>query len=41
MFHPGFFEAAAELGRQDALAELDHLRRDGRGISWRTEPIEV
>ena len=30
LFDPAFFEAAAELGQQDAQTELDHLRRKGR-----------
>jgi NTE family protein len=41
MFEPAFFEAAAELGKRDAHAELDQLRRNGRTLSWRTKPIKV
>jgi len=41
LFDPLFFEAAAELGKRNAHAELDRLRRKDGKLSWRTEPIEV
>ncbi|MGI9644809.1 MAG: patatin-like phospholipase family protein, partial [Ilumatobacteraceae bacterium] len=41
LFDPAFFEAAAELGKQDAKTELDRLRGDGSTLPWRTEPIDV
>jgi NTE family protein len=41
MFDPAFFEAAAELGKRDAHAELDQLRLKDRKLSWRTKPIKV
>lgn len=41
MFDPAFFEAAAELGKRDALGELDQLRRKDTKLSWRTKPIRV
>jgi NTE family protein len=37
LFHPEFFEQAAELGQADARAELDHLENEG--IDWRTAPM--
>jgi NTE family protein len=37
LFHPEFFEAAAELGQADAQTELDRLAR--AGLDWRTEPM--
>ena len=41
MFDPAFFEAAAQLGKRDARAELDRRRGKDRKLSWRTEPIEL
>ena len=41
LFDPAFFQAAAELGQQDAQVELDRRRREPAALSWRTEPIEV
>jgi NTE family protein len=41
MFDPAFFAAAAELGKIDAHAELDRLRRKDGKLSWRTKPIEL
>jgi len=41
LFDPAFFATAAELGKQDAQAELDHQRRKGGKLSWRTKPITV
>lgn len=37
LFHPEFFERAAELGQADARAELDRLKSEG--LDWRTDPM--
>ncbi len=37
LFHPDFFEEAADLGKADARTELDRLQ--SAGVDWRTEPM--